>query len=695
MKKPAILLLTLICLHASAQITTYNINRTFSCTDTIQPFGINANSYGISIDGGGQLLSDSAFIRVVLVDSNGNEWLVYERNSLYSTEANNQFQGAAMETAALYNVVPSSIIVTLCDATLYLANAKSNRTFTNKNVVTAVTDSVFHAKNLQIVERINAKLSAHKKAWRADTTFLSNLRYRDKKVMFGNDLPNLQGWDYYAYGYYSPLNDNTPPASNNIVKEFDWRTRHGSQNTGSYYYNSDGSGWIPRWRYGQGANECWAFSVLYSVEAIVNLYFNRPLNDELSVQNLISCIDGVVYNQGYYPVKALNYAIENGIVDDLCFEYRSWYLRPCEDICLNPAERVFINGRSNVFLGEDNVKTELITNGPIVVQLWPWGHTMSMVGFGVVKAGDPILYGNFNAGTGNDFVVEEDSPDIGKPYYIFKQSYATYGYDNSHFCNIIIDANHSYNIQCYSINTPITSMLYDDNDIDCADNDGDGYYNWGIGPKPATCPNCPDEEDCDDSSPLVGPYNEKYECMVLCNNYVYSSTPDYITGQTIWGSEKYLDHDVIVEDGGVLTIENTMYMGESTKIIVKPGGKLILDYGAVLTGLCDNMWQGIEVWGDSSATQFAIHGHYGQGFLEMKNGAVIENAKCAVELWRPGYYSTTGGIIHATNATFRNNAMAVRALCYTNYHPYSHLQLSYDACFDNCNFVIDSNYLGT
>ena len=146
MKKLAILLLTLICLHASAQITTYNINRTFSCTDTIQPFGINANSYGISIDGGEQLLSDSAVIRVVLVDSNGNEWLVYERNSLYSTEANNQFQGAAMETAALYNVVPSSIIVTLCDATLYLANAKSNRTFTNKNVVTAVTDSVFHAK---------------------------------------------------------------------------------------------------------------------------------------------------------------------------------------------------------------------------------------------------------------------------------------------------------------------------------------------------------------------------------------------------------------------------------------------------------------------------------------------------------------------------------------------------------------------
>ena len=126
--------------------------------------------------------------------------------------------------------------------------------------MTSVSDSVFLSKNLQIVERINAKLSDHKKAWRADTTYLSNLRYRDKKAMFGNDLPNLQGWDYYAYGYYSPLNDTTPPASNNIVKEFDWRTRHGSQNSDSYYYNSDGSGWIPRRRYGQRAAECWAFT---------------------------------------------------------------------------------------------------------------------------------------------------------------------------------------------------------------------------------------------------------------------------------------------------------------------------------------------------------------------------------------------------------------------------------------------------
>ena len=709
MKRIITLLSCLMSLQLCAQITTYNINRSINCSDTIQPFGFNANSYGISIDGEGQLFSDTAFIRVVLVDNNGNEWLVYERNSLFATEENNQFQDAAFETAALNNIALSSIIVTLCDASLYLASVKNNCTYKSSNEVVAVSDSVFLAKNLQIVDRINAKLSARKKAWRADTTFLSNLRYQEKKAMFGNEMPNLQGWDYYAYGYYSPLNDNTPPASDNIVKEFDWRTRHGSRNTGSYYYNSDNSGWIPRRRYGQTQAECWAFTSQFTTEALVNLYFNRQINDELSVQDIISCSDAGTWDSGGSVKKALKYIAEEGIVGEDCFEFYPRQTIPCESPykCESPNEIVSFSKRSEYFGGEDTIKTNLITKGALACRLKKWGHDMCMVGFGVVKAGDPILYGNIHGSTDHDFIVEEDSPDVGKPYYVFKQSYANYGYDRSPFCYVIIDAN-SHNsimignelhivytyVDAFSIEVPITSLLYDDSDIDCADNDGDGYYNWGIGPKPATCPNCPDEEDCDDSSPLIGPYNEKYECTVLCENYAYSSTPEYITGETLWGSETYIDHDVIIENGGVLTIENTVFMGETTKIIVKPGGKLILDYQAVLTGLCGSMWQGIEVWGNSSMHQYEVNGSYGQGYLEMRNGAVIENAKCAVELWRPGYYSTTGGIVHAEDAVFRNNQRSVHALYYKNQSYINGKETDYNAWFNRCQFIVDENYLG-
>ena len=697
MKKLTILILSMMFLQVNAQITSYNINSTITCTDTIQPFGTHTISYGLSIDGEGQLLSDTAFIRVVLVDKNDNEWLVYERNSLYSTEENYQFQNAAFETAALYKIEPSSIIVTLCDATLYLSNIKSNGTVVDRNVVKFVSDSSFLANNLQIVDRINAKLAAHKKAWRADTTFLSNLRYRSKKALFGNELPNLEGWDYYAYGYYSPLNDNTPPASDNIVKEFDWRTRHGSQNSGTYYYNQEGSGWIPRWRYGQDAEnyDCWAFSVLYSTESMVNLYFNQQINNELSVQDILSCSGGSSGGtSGGVTSVASDYVTQEGVVNESCLIYMPWYEVPCDWKCSFPDEIVSIGGYSIEFCGEEEVKRQLITKGTLVGRVKRWHHAMSMVGFGVVKVGDPILYGNFNAGTDHDFVVEEDSPDIGKPYYIFKQSYATYGYDESHFCKIIINANNSAYMTCYSIDTPITSMLYNNSDIDCADNDGDGYYNWGIGPKPATCPNCPDEEDCDDSSPLIGPYDEKYECRILCENYVYSSTPEYITGETLWGSETYIDHDVIVENGGVLTIENTVFMGEYTKIIVKPGGKLVLDYRAVLTGLCGSMWQGIEVWGNKNAHQYEVNASYQQGYVELKNGATIENAVCALELWRPDYWSTTGGIVHAEDAVFRNNQRSVHALYYKNQNYINGKETDYNAWFKRCRFIVDDGYLG-
>lgn len=479
--------------------------------------------------------------------------------------------------------------------------------------------------------------------------------------------------------------------------EFDWRTRHGALNLGSYYYNPDGSGWIPKRRYGQGAEnpDCWAFSVLYATEAMVNLYFNQQINDELSVQDILSCSNGSAgYGFGGSTRVALDYVKQEGVVNDDCMPYKAWRPVSCDEKCISPNERVYISEKSNVLFGEDEIKRELISKGVLVASVKSWGHAMCMVGYGVVKAGDPILYGNFNSGTTNDIVVDEDSPDIGKPYYIFKQSYADYGYNNSPFCNIIINANNSAFMTCYSIDTPITSMLYDDSDIVCVDNDGDGYYNWGIGPKPATCPNCPDEEDCDDSSPLIGPYNEKYECMILCENYVYSSTPEYITGETLWGSETYIDHDVIVEDGGVLTVENTVFMGESTKIIVKPGGKLVLGYRAVLTGLCGSMWQGIEVWGDNSTHQYAVNGHYGQGYVELKNGATIENAVCALELWRPDYWSSTGGIVHATDAVFRNNAKAVHALYYKNHHPVNGKETDYNANFTRCQFVVDNNFLG-
>ena len=110
---------------------------------------------------------------------------------------------------------------------------------------------------------------------------------------------------------------------------------------------------------------------------------------------------------------------------------------------------------------------------------------------------------------------------------------------------------------------------------------------------------------------------------------------------------------------------------------------------------CVDMWQGIEVWGNANAHQYVDHGNYLQGYLELKNGATIENAVCAVELWHPNDYSTTGGIVRADSAFFINNAKSVQALLYSNYNPVTGADMPYAASFNKCSFSIDLQYLGT
>lgn len=178
-----------------------------------------------------------------------------------------------------------------------------------------------------------------------------------------------------------------------------------------------------------------------------------------------------------------------------------------------------------------------------------------------------------------------------------------------------------------------------------------------------------------------------------------SSSPISVTSNTVWSNNNhFLPFDVMVENGATLTITGKVHCSNHANIIVKPGGRLIINGGTLTNSCPEDMWPGIQVWGNSSIHQYPdVSGNYAQGYLELKNDAVIENAICAVELWRPGYYNTTGGIIHAEGATFRNNGMAVHALWYTNYdpgHTGNNRPRSYNAYFKDCEFVIDTAYIG-
>ena len=154
-------------------------------------------------------------------------------------------------------------------------------------------------------------------------------------------------------------------------------------------------------------------------------------------------------------------------------------------------------------------------------------------------------------------------------------------------------------------------------------------------------------------------------------------------------TRKYYQN-VVVDSGATLTVTCLVEMVPYAKIIVRPGGKLVLDGGTLTSACPGEMWQGIEVVGDRTKKQLAQY----QGKVELKNGAVIENALCGIYTGLHGdaTYATAGGIISATNSSFHNNRRAVEINSYS-FTPVSGSVSNYNSTFTNCTFSVDANNL--
>jgi hypothetical protein len=138
-------------------------------------------------------------------------------------------------------------------------------------------------------------------------------------------------------------------------------------------------------------------------------------------------------------------------------------------------------------------------------------------------------------------------------------------------------------------------------------------------------------------------------------------------------------------------------MDLDTRLIVEQGAVLEVD-NATLTSLanCTNaMWKGIEVWGTSDEPQSVNSGYpLQQGLLRLRNNATIENAIRGVVNWKPGDWSSIGGIISASAAVFRNNTKSVHLMKYDYMDPNDNYPRRYLAFFTKCIFEINDDYIG-
>ncbi len=250
----------------------------------------------------------------------------------------------------------------------------------------------------------------------------------------------------------------------------------------------------------------------------------------------------------------------------------------------------------------------------------------------------------------------------------------------------------SYDLEAGNINSIFlkgtTTWLATEHGVYYREDGGPTWINYTF-----NLPNCEakDIKVTNNRKVYVGTYGRGvwYASAPGCGNVEsdYHTSPGYSIGS---GFTRNFYSDIIVDSGNTFNIYGTLKMAADCKIIVEQGAKLVVD-GGTITNACPDMWDGIEVWGNSNSVQDTVH----QGWVILKNGATMQYAKTGITAGKDGSsianLNFTGGIIQAEDAFFKNNTKSISLL------PYPHIEYRFaiadnKSYFKNCTFTYDSTY---
>lgn len=518
-----------------------------------------------------------SYVRVTLMDDHNYEYLVYENYPLLSDELTTRFTDTAIETVILDGITPKCLKVTMKDASLELESVNCYRGSSSNRLSPKSPEEIQKEQSQYIVDRLNTNLRMRNMTWRAGMTSMAEKTYEEKKLMFGGDLPQLHGFEYYAGGIFvmpgaleSTGNANARSATTNTyVSEWDWRDRHGKN-------------WMTPVKDQSPCNSCWAFSTIGALEAYVNLYYNRLINDTLSEQQLMNCVSNFNCKSGGDTGYALSYIEDYGVVNEGCFPYFG-YDMACNDTCQNPQERVFLESHSEINSNnlEDSIKQKLYRS-PLTFGIGCWWHALVLVGYKEVEEGDHIFIKTPSQTAWVTINGTDHSTLIGRTAWLLKNSKGT-NWGDAGYAYVIAETDNLYNI--HSLEGRVVCKRYTDSDIVVSDTDGDGYYFWGVqDSKPSWCPDwIPTTKDGDDSNHtkgklyLSGP-NIIGDLETLNPN---SGSTLQITGNTTYNTRQSKYTHIRIYSNATLTVKNILNLFGRVTITIESGGELVIDGGVI------------------------------------------------------------------------------------------------------------------
>ena len=168
------------------------INQTFSenaQTDVVKGEAVACAMpsavYGASVDAKIELLNEASLVRFILIDQEGNEFMIYEINSLLAENTSFSIADACHETKLLDAVNPASLRVDVLAATVNLQNASFvTEAPCARSEISTLQEQIKREQHQQRIDLYNKMIKLKSEEWIAGPTEISMKTYQEKKCYF-------------------------------------------------------------------------------------------------------------------------------------------------------------------------------------------------------------------------------------------------------------------------------------------------------------------------------------------------------------------------------------------------------------------------------------------------------------------------------------------------------------------------------